>query len=65
MAIKTTMKYTKMFHPKAPPKYTQIVIFGMKIYHLATLISARKLSIFFQINVMIICLCAKIAIAMF
>jgi hypothetical protein len=30
-------KYTMIFHSKALQKYTQIGIFGMKIYHLATL----------------------------
>jgi hypothetical protein len=32
----TAMKLTNIFR-WGPPKYTQIGIFGMKIYHLATL----------------------------
>jgi hypothetical protein len=31
-------KYTGTFPFQGPPKYTQIGIFGMKIYHLATLV---------------------------
>jgi hypothetical protein len=32
-----TIEYINLFHSKAHPKFTQIGIFGMKIYHLATL----------------------------
>jgi hypothetical protein len=36
-----TIKYTNFYHLKNPVKFTQIGIFGLKIYHLATLISSR------------------------
>jgi hypothetical protein len=33
-----TIKYTNIFHSTyGPPKFTQIDIFGFKIYHLATM----------------------------
>jgi hypothetical protein len=31
------LKYTNIFHCKDPPKFTQILIFGLKTNHLATL----------------------------
>jgi hypothetical protein len=31
------IKYTNIFHSKAGPKHTQICVFGLKIYYLATL----------------------------
>jgi hypothetical protein len=36
-----SIKYTKYFPFQGTPKYTQIVIVGMKIYHLATLLDAH------------------------
>jgi hypothetical protein len=37
------IKYTNIFHCKSqgPQKFTQIVIVGLKIYHLATLLVLR------------------------
>jgi hypothetical protein len=35
-------KYTKQFSLQGVPKYSQTGIFGMKIYHLATLESSNK-----------------------
>jgi hypothetical protein len=32
-----SIKYINICHFEDPPKFTQIVIFGLKIYHLATL----------------------------
>jgi ferredoxin len=38
-----TIKYTIIFHSTyGPPKFTQIWIFGLKIYHLATLPESRQ-----------------------
>jgi hypothetical protein len=35
-----TVKYTNIFHFQGLPKYSQIMIFGLKINHLATLTGA-------------------------
>jgi hypothetical protein len=36
------IKYTNIFNCKTLPKFTQIKIFGLKIYHLATLIDLTR-----------------------
>jgi hypothetical protein len=43
------VKYTNIVPFQGPPKYTQIGIFGMKIYHLADLFlsATRKVESFF------------------
>jgi hypothetical protein len=38
-------KYAKKFPVRGPPKFTQIVIFGLKIYHLATQIATQVPSV--------------------
>jgi hypothetical protein len=41
-----SIKYTNIFHWQGPPKLTQIWIFGLKTYHLATLLTTAN-SIYF------------------
>jgi hypothetical protein len=39
--IQMAIKFTSIFHLKAFPKFTQMWIFGSKIYHLVTLVESH------------------------
>jgi hypothetical protein len=44
-------KWTKIFQPfpiQGPPKFTQIGIFSLKIYHLATLLQTQRVTHFYR-----------------
>jgi hypothetical protein len=42
LKIQLAIKCNNLFNPSGSPKLTQIGIFGLKIYHLATLNRRRK-----------------------
>jgi hypothetical protein len=50
-----TTKYTNILHCKTLQIFTQIGIFGWKIYHLATLLDTRRYMVRFYQNVIMVC----------